>query len=341
MRVDEGFSWTATGAELSAPVVLLKRVLATVAPAVGAALACLLLLPGATRAQQERAVAITIDDLPYVGGPQELARASHVADGMLAALCAAGAPAHGFVTGKRVLVEDEVDERIELLRRWRDTGARLENHGWSHRSFHDTPFDEYVDDVARGGLFPEFLAAEVGDSVGFYRHPFNHTGSSLAVRRAFEAWLVERGMKLAPFTVEHADYVFNALYLEAERRGDEDRKARIVEAYLDQLDTAFAFAERLSVDTFGREIPQVFLIHANALNGAVLDRMVERLRSRGYRFVSLEKALADPAYRTEDLYVGRTGISWLHRWRVGLGLPDRLREAPDPPGWVLEAYRAR
>ena len=67
--------------------------------------------------------------------------------------------------------------------------------------------------------------------------------------------------------------------------------------------------------------------------------MLRRFSARGYRFVTLDEALEDEALRTRDDYVGRSGISWIHRWRRTLGLEDRLREEPDPPEWVLQAFR--
>ena len=42
------------------------------------------------------------------------------------------------------------------------------------------------------------------------------------------------------------------------------------------------------------------------------------------------------AQQTADNYVGRNGVSWLHRWRVALNLPPRLDGEPDPPRWVLQ-----
>ena len=114
---------------------------------------------------------------------------------------------------------------------------------------------------------------------------------------------------------------------------------RIGEAYLTQLDTAIRFAEYLSRETFGREIPQIFLIHANRINADHLGQMLNLLDARGYRFVSLDEAARDPAYATPDKYTEPWGINWLHRWRVGLGLPSLLREEPDPPAWVWEAYQ--
>jgi peptidoglycan/xylan/chitin deacetylase (PgdA/CDA1 family) len=289
----------------------------------------------------QRTVAITIDDLPYAGKPQTLEAATHTADAMIAAMKRYGVPAAAFVTGVNVMVDGQIDARLDLLRRWRDGGVCLENHGFSHSSFNKLSLEAYQDDVMQGHLFPERLMREAGDSVRWYRHPFNHTGASEEKKAAFAGFLNARHLQLAPFTVEHADYIFNALYLDAQARGDTAAMKRIGTAYLAQLDTAFTFAEQLARETFGRDISQVFLIHANAINADYLGRMLERLQQRGYRFVSLDVATRDPAYATPDLYIKPWGVSWLHRWRVALELPNALRREPDPPKWVLEEYGER
>jgi hypothetical protein len=45
------------------------------------------------------------------------------------------------------------------------------------------------------------------------------------------------------------------------------------------------------------------------------------LRRRGYEFVSIERAVADPAYQSPDHYYGSRGFSWLHRWAMTTGKP--------------------
>ena len=287
----------------------------------------------------DRRVAVTIDDLPYVGGPDDIGAAERVTDRMLAALARRDVPAVAFVTSARVMLDGQVDERLDLLRRWRDVGIELANHSFSHLSFNRTAPWRYRDDVVRGDLVPRILLEEIGERPRYYRHPFNHTGPSREEKAAFEAFMTRRGYRIAPFTVEHADYLFNRLYVDALAERDSARMARIGSAYLDQLGIAFTYVEELSRETFGREIAQVFLIHANDINADHLPEMLRRLELRGYRFVSLEEAQSDPAYATRDAYVGPTGISWLHRWRVALDLPERWREAPDPPAWAIEAYR--
>lgn len=300
--------------------------------------AILFLLP--VSAQEQRTAAITLDDLPYAG--QSLDDARHATSALLEALAAHGAFADVFIEGRRVEVDGEADARRDLLRRWRDAGHALQNHGYSHLRYSKTTIPKYLEDIERGYRVVADLLAEAPSSgrVRFFRPPFNDLGKTSAPRAALLKSLGERDVRLAPFTVEHSDWMFNALYEDALARGDTAMARRIGQAYLAQLDTAFAFAERLSIKTFGREIPQVFLIHANRINADYLDTMLERLSARGYAFVSIQKAVSDPAYATPDKYVAQWGISWIHRWRVGLGLPNLLREEPEPPAWLLEAHQA-
>jgi peptidoglycan/xylan/chitin deacetylase (PgdA/CDA1 family) len=286
-----------------------------------------------------RTVAITIDDLPYAGGQADLETLRRDTRRILAALVAHDVPASGFVTGKDVLRPGETDERLDLLRDWRAAGMDLENHGFDHVDYVSASIPAYLDEVAQGMVFPQRLMAETGGRVRWFRAPYNHCSPDRRKRAALVSWLADRDLRLAPFTVEHADYAWNRVYTDALQRRDQETLAVISREYLDHLDRAFAFAEELSRDTFGREIPQVFLIHANAIHAEHLDAMLARLEERGYRFVSLQKAVADPAYASEDAYLGPLGISWLHRWRVAMGKPDRLRDEPDPPRWVLEAWK--
>jgi hypothetical protein len=113
-------------------------------------------------------------------------------------------------------------------------------------------------------------------------------------------------------------------------------------AYLDHQDAMFAFVEAESRDLFGRDVPQILIIHANELNADAMEDVLGRLRRRGYAFVSLDEALRDEAYRSADGYVGPVGPSWFHRWRAGRGgdVQAALRREPDPPTWVMRLVQA-
>ena len=58
---------------------------------------------------------------------------------------------------------------------------------------------------------------------------------------------------------------------------------------------------------------------------------------RGYGFVTLDEALVDPAYASEDTYTGRAGMSWLQRWAITRDV--RLTPEPFPDDWVVALTR--
>jgi peptidoglycan/xylan/chitin deacetylase (PgdA/CDA1 family) len=286
-----------------------------------------------------RTMAITVDDLPAI--PMgELATMRRITDGMLATLRRHQATAVGFVNENKLEPAGERGERVALLRAWLEAGHDLGNHTYSHPDLQRVPLEEYQQDVVRGEPAIRELLAARGRAPVWFRHPFTHSGPTREVRRAFEAFLAGRGYRVAPFSIENADYVFDAVRRAAFASQDAATLKRLDAAYIDHTLAVTAAMERLARESFGREIPQVLLIHSNGTNaGGALDTVLARLRARGYRFVSLADALADGAWRAPDDYVGPQGPSWLHRFRVAKGLPLRLDLEPDPPAWVLDRYR--
>lgn len=299
------------------------------------------ILPTANSASQQprREIAITIDDLPSAFQSDVPTTRDETAR-ILAALKRRRAPAIGFVNENKLHVAGEVDERIELLRMWLDAGVPLGNHTFSHVKFHDTPLREYQDEVVRGEVVTRRLMRERGFTKLYFRHPYTSTGPTREARAQFEAFLAERGYRVAPFTVEHGDYLFNEVYVRALDAKDAATAARIRDAYVRHIDTACDYAERRSRELFGREIRQVLLIHANRINADALDATLARLEARGYSFLTLDAALEDKAYQTRDDYVGPLGISWLHRWSTALGAENKYREEPDPPKFIFDLARA-
>jgi peptidoglycan/xylan/chitin deacetylase (PgdA/CDA1 family) len=289
--------------------------------------------PGAART-----MAITLDDLPAVPS-SDLAEMRGVTDGVLAVLRRHGVSAVGFVNESKLEPASERAERTALLDAWLEAGHDLGNHTWSHPDLQTTPLAEYQQDVLRGEAATRTLLAARGRAPAWFRHPFTHTGPTREVRRAFEAFLAGHGYRVAPFSIENADYLFERVRRDAASRADAAAVVRLRAAYVEHTLTATEHMEAVSRDIFGREIPQVLLAHANRLNADALDEVLGRLAARGYRFVTLGQALADPAWHSPDEFVGPQGPSWLHRFRVAKGLPLRLDLEPDPPAWVLERYR--
>jgi len=105
------------------------------------------------------------------------------------------------------------------------------------------------------------------------------------------------------------------------------------------MESIFAFFEERSKEVVGREFPQILLIHVSQLNADTMPDLLAMMRRRGYRFVSLDDALRDDAYKLADDYVGRGGFSWIHRWSRTKGMAPKGE--PDEPAWIREEYERR
>ncbi|MGZ4787303.1 MAG: polysaccharide deacetylase family protein [Terriglobales bacterium] len=291
---------------------------------------------------QTRTVAITIDDLPYATlGPSltDVYEARQNIRSILDTLHAHHVPVVAFVNEKKLQVNDQLDLRIGLLELWLDGGVELGNHTYSHPNLNNTPLAEFEDDVIKGEVITSRLMKDRGKTERYFRHPFLMTGDTLDHKHEFEAFLKSRGYTIAPVTLENLDWAFNAAYRQALKDDDRDTSNKILDAYLVQSDIDIDYYEKMTNTLFGHPIAHVMLMHSNQLNGIMLDQVLAKFEARGYKFVTLDEALKDPAYQTPDNYTGPYGYPWQHRWALTLGKDQDLKGAPDPPKWVWDLYK--
>lgn len=183
------------------------------------------------------------------------------------------------------------------------------------------------------------LLEKKGTKLRYFRYPFFFTGLTLETKLAFEIFLARRGYTNAPATVDNQDYLFADVFARAREKGDVVTMKRLADAYVSYMEMMMEFYEKLSVDLFGREIPQVFYIHASPLNADHFEDLAQMLERRGYKFVSLEQVLQDKAYSHPDSYAGPNGISWLQRWAITEG--KEFRTEPDVPEFVKKLFEAK
>jgi peptidoglycan/xylan/chitin deacetylase (PgdA/CDA1 family) len=292
----------------------------------------------------ERSVAVTFDDLP--GPPpglvsNEVPALQENTRRLLTALTEHGVPAVGFVNEGKLFLRGEgpadAEARTAVLKMWVDAGFELGNHTYSHPDLNTTPLAEFEHDVVRGEPVTRALLAARGRKLRYFRHPFLHVGLELEKRRAFESFLADRGYTVAPVTIDNDEYLYAAVYAGALRRGDGATAHAIGEDYVRYMAAVFRFIENACRRLVGREVRQL-LLHANRLNADLFGRLADSMEARGYGFITLEETLEDEAYRLPDTYVGRWGLSWIHHWELTAG--KKRSPSPDPPTWVLEAYKA-
>lgn len=280
-----------------------------------------------------REVAITIDDLPRGGdgGPRDLASVRAMTERLLKPFHDQKIPLIGFVNEGRP-VDFGPEGLRQILDLWLDAGADLGNHSYSHLNINNVPLSEYTADIVKGEPILRAALAAHGKKLEFYRHPFLFTGPTPQIKKEMQEFLDQHGYRVAPVTFDDDDYEFAALYTKPEF------KDRVRKEYVPYMESVVAAFERGSVALAGREFPQVLLIHASQMNADLMPGLLAMFRRRGYTFVSLDHALADPAYRLADEYAGRGGFSWIHRWAKTKGI--QTTPEPEPPAWVTDAYAA-
>ena len=283
----------------------------------------------------DRQVAVTIDDLP-AGMADRLPAADILAmtAKLLGTLRDQKIPVVGFVNEKKLYKPGEVDDRIKALEMWLDYGFELGNHTFSHASLNQVGLKAWEDDVIQGENVTRMLLAQHKMRLRYFRHPYLDTGRDLLTRRQAEAFLVERGYRIAPITLDGWDWMFAGVYEDAKKRNDTALQQQLVKEYLAYHDAVFAYSEQLSLKIVGYEPRQIILLHASNLEADHIGELLDVLRRRGYRFITLQDALSDSAYSLPDTFVGEEGTGWLDHWAITQGKVPQ--GAPVFPQWVID-----
>lgn len=283
-----------------------------------------------------RRVALTIDDGPVVGA-RELADFQRISAGLIGSFSAEKVPVTIFINERQLNVQGQRDARAEVLVQWLDAGFDLANHTYSHPSLNRTPLRDFEDDVIRGDVIMRSLLQARGRKLEWIRYPYLHSGETAEIHQGIMNFLEERHYRVAHVTVDYADYSFAGVYSRELRAGRIETAEKVKQAYLDQVDLGFEYAEKASQEIYGYELPQILLIHCNELNSLTLRDSIGRMRKRGYSFITLEEATKDPAYQRADSFAG-SGGSWLSRTAK---LMDKKISAVQPrmPQWITDLPR--
>lgn len=288
----------------------------------------------------DRQIAITFDDVPWVmlrnEPPTDLA-AEHAR--LIASLKQAGVPVIGFVNEGLLYADDTLrPERVQMLEDWLDAGFELGNHTRWHSDLNAVGVRHFEQGILDGERLLRPMLAKRGLKPHWFRYPFLRTGTTLQDKADVEAFLARHGYRIAPVTINSSEWVFALAYRRAiAAHAPEVTLQRVRDDYIAYMQAELGYYEQRSVALLGHEVPQVILLHASELNADACTTLLSAIRARGYRFVSLAEATADPAYRRPDTYIGALGTSWIFRWAKTGGRPDTFFYGePSTPQWIVD-----
>lgn len=251
-------------------------------------------------------LAVTLDDLPWVGALPPGVSRGEATGRLLSALSGAGAPATGFVDCGRV------QPGAPVLRQWLKRGMRLGNHTANHVDLDRAGAERWI---AAARSCDADLRKLTGDSAIYFRYPYLHRGKTPELYAAARRALDELGAIVAPVTIVTVDWILAAPYTNALAARDSARADSIGATLVDHVLRTTRHYQAVAREKVGRDVAHILLLHANALPADNVGRVLEHLRAEGFRFVPLDSVLRDPIYRLPDAYIGPEGLSWLYRMK--------------------------
>jgi peptidoglycan/xylan/chitin deacetylase (PgdA/CDA1 family) len=299
---------------------------------------------GCVAEAQVHTVAMTVDDLPFASGvpltpgAATARTAERINKAILHAFSRRHVPATGFVIEQRAEEVGMAASR-NILRWWTQPGFDLGNHLYSHPDVNTLSVDRIEREITDGEATFRALLKEKGRTPEFLRFPYNHTGDTQQKHDAVAALMAEHGYRLAPCTIDNSDYEFNVAYAIARDRKDAVTAAKVKAAYIAYTAVEIDWYTALNKQVFGYEPPHVMLLHDSRLNADAIGEVLALFEKRGYRFVSLEEALRDPAYAVPETFFTRFGPMWGYRWAREKHVAVDGRNEPDPPAWIGQYVR--
>ncbi len=230
----------------------------------------------------ERTIAITIDDLPFVGtdsnNPSNLQRSHDRFMKIMQSLIDHHVPATGFVIAGAI-----GKGQWQLLEEFRKEGFELGNHTYTHANLNRLSSQKYIDEIARA----DQKLASIMTQPKYFRYPYLAEGKGV-IKQTVQDYLMANQYTIAPVTIDSKDYQFNERLLHVSWRNRPQYLETLKHEYLDYVWKQTVLAEKRSAK--GPKT-QILLIHANLLNSHFLGDIIQMYKNNGYSFVSLNEAL--------------------------------------------------
>ncbi len=268
-------------------------------------LAVLLVITSSTLLAQK--IAITLDDLPfgYSGGFTDEQKIEAF-DKILKTLKKHKVKATLFVTSRNMSEATKV-----ILDKAVAAGHQLGNHTNNHYDLNKVSAEKYIADI---DSCQQLTGKWINSN--YFRYSMLHRGNTRTKRDSVYSYLKEKGLLIAPVTIDNNEWVYNRGYSLAMKIDDHKNMDKIAREYLYHMKEVTARYQKLSLQLTNREIPQILLLHSNPINADYLGKLLDWYKREGWEFVTLDEAMEDEFYSIKDDYVGPYGFSQLDRIKV-------------------------
>jgi peptidoglycan/xylan/chitin deacetylase (PgdA/CDA1 family) len=263
-------------------------------------------LAGVSAAQK---LAITLDDLPLNGLlPPGVTRAETTKNVLAIFKKRRLPPVYGFINAKKLEGNADAGEALKLWAAQEPVG----NHTYAHIDLEQNTPEAFEREIEEDEPVLELLSQK--DNWHWLRYPYLHEGDTVEKRRAVRAYLLAHGYRIAQVTLDWEDYMWNTAYARCVAKGDEKSIAWLRSSYLSTASEFLDLGRAQAKLIYGHEISYVLLLHLGAFSSTILPDVLDLLKKKGFKLVTLEEAQSDPAYDSDPDVALHDAGTLLDQW---------------------------
>ena len=291
----------------------------------------------AVPAVSTKKISITIDDVPNTRKFQADSNRSI----LIEVLDSLNIPIAIFINERLINFNKDTVQHLQLLEEWaKREYVTLGNHTYSHLRYSDVGFEEFKKDIENGEVISKQLSSKYNKELKYFRFPYNDLGIDSVQHVRMDSLLRSMSYRIAPFTIESSDWIFNALYENYISNERYTEAHEIGMMYVTKTIDYIHFFDSLSQSIYGRDVSHIYMCHDNSINAKYLKEIVKALEIEKYEFISIDEAMGDSIFDQKDIYHKKWGISWLYRWMSdGNERKKWMMQEPDI-GSVESAYNS-
>lgn len=302
-----------------------------------------ILITFSTLYSQSKKISITMDDVPFGAFSQKnftLNDLESYNDLLIESITKYEIPVTAFVNERDLLIENETDRRISAYNKWvTNPFITIGNHTFSHPDYSKSTLNNFQNEIAKGEIISKLLLNKTNKKLKYFRFPFNAVCNDSVSKTEIDKYLKENKYISTPFTIESSDYLFNSLYVYYLNKNEIDSAKIVSNLYISYTSKIIDYFEKLTKEVYQKDISQIFLCHANRLNTDNFYKLITMIKSKDYKFITLDEAMEDSIYSTEDKYYYRWGVSWLYRWIKDTNLrKSYMKSEPEIDSYYFNLY---
>jgi len=180
-------------------------------------------------------------------------------------------------------------EGIQRLQAYSQAGHIIANHTHNHPDFNKMSLEDYAENF----LLADSKLSQFKSYKKFFRFPYLREGDNEQKRDGMRDVLNKHGYFNAYITLNNYDWYIENLFQEAIKVGVELDIDRMQTFYINVMIESIEYYDKMAQTHLGRSPKHILLLHEMDISALFVGDLVDELRRKGWKIITLEEAYTD------------------------------------------------